>query len=198
MKLRSKRNISNSVSDDEEDVSELIKVVNNNIYFYSPVTKKSVLELNILLEKKSCELLNLSLINNIDPIPILLHINSEGGEVAAALSVVDSIINCKVPIYSIIEGNVASAATLISIVCHKRKITKNAMMLIHQVSGGIWGKMSEFEDEMKNMTLANNTIKKLYKKYTKITDQKLEKILKKDIYWSSKICLKYGLVDEII
>ena len=59
-------------------------------------------------------------------------------------------------------------------------------MLIHQVRGGLWGKMNEFEDEMKNLKTFNDKLIKLYKKYTNITETKLDKILKKDITWSSK------------
>lgn len=192
------RKTENSDADADDETEELIKVVNNNIYFYSDINKKSVLELNIALEKKACELLNISNINNIEPIPIFLHLNSDGGEVGAALSVVDHIKHSKVPIVSVIEGEVASAATLIAVVCSRRKIHSNATMLIHQISGGIWGKMSEFEDEMKNMKLFTKIIMKIYKEHTNIPRDKLEKILKKDIYWGSKMCLKYGLVDEII
>ena len=68
-------------------------------------------------------------------------------------------------------------------------------MLIHQVRG-IWGKMAEFEDEMKNMKTYNNKLINLYKKYTNLNEDKLNKIMKKDISWSSKICIKHGLVDD--
>ena len=192
------KNSNNNDSDDDDLDTTTIKSINNNIYFYSPVNNKSALELNMLIENKSCELLTLSIKNNIDPIPIYLHINSEGGEVNAALSVVDTISKCKVPIISIIEGCVASAATLISICCTERHINPNSTMLIHQISGGIWGKMSEFEDEMKNMKLVTKIIKKIYNKYTNISDDKLTRIFKKDIYWGSKVCLIYNLVDKIL
>ena len=71
-------------------------------------------------------------------------------------------------------------------------------MLIHQISGGFWGKMNEFEDEMKNMKLTMKIVKKLYKEYGNIPEVNLDTILKKDIWWNSKKCLKLGLVDEII
>jgi len=42
------------------------------------------------------------------------------------------------------------------------------------------------------------TIKKHYKKYTKIPVEEMDKILSRDIWWSAKKCKKYGLIDEII
>ena len=43
-----------------------------------------------------------------------------------------------------------------------------------------------------------DTIKNVYKKYTKVPVRKLNEILKHDLMWDAKTCLKYGLVDEII
>ena len=83
----------------------------------------------------------------IDPIPIYLHINSYGGIIFDALTAIDVIKACKVPVYTIIEGATASAGTLISVVGDKRFIRPNAHMLIHQLSSGCWGKMMEIEDD---------------------------------------------------
>lgn len=203
-----KRKIVNDAEEEEEDDVSLVKHLNNHIYFYSCVSQQTCLELNMLINKLSNEIISkavmenrinpdqefLGLVNN----PLYIHINSSGGEVMAALSSVDTIRKCKIPIISIIEGEACSAATLISMSCHKRQIFENSMMLIHQISGGVWGKMAEFEDEMKNMKSTTELVINLYKKYTKINDVKLTKILKKDLMWDSKKCLKNGLVDEII
>jgi len=43
-----------------------------------------------------------------------------------------------------------------------------------------------------------NTIKSLYKEYTKIPMKELDNILKRDIWFDSATCLKYGLVDAIV
>ena len=42
------------------------------------------------------------------------------------------------------------------------------------------------------------TIKSIYKQYTKLPMKKLDEILKHDLWFDSKTCLDYGLVDEII
>ena len=203
-----KYTIRNNIDDKEEENDDaLIRVVNNHIYFYSPVNTNSAIELNTTIHNVSTEIIKRAadygtLTNTkflgLENTPIYLHINSEGGEVMAAMSIVDTILNNKVPITSIIEGSAASAATLISIVCHHRQIHTHAMMLIHQISGGFWGKMNEFEDEMKNMKLTMKIVKKLYKQYGNIPEVNLDTVLKKDIWWNSKKCLKLGLVDEFI
>ena len=75
-------------------------------------------------------------------------------------------------------------------------------MLIHQVSSGFWRTMEEIKDEFKNLKKLMKFIKKLYKKNTKLdnsedSEVQLDCILKRDIWWDSSECLKYGLVDEI-
>ena len=57
--------------------------------------------------------------------------------------------------------------------------------------------MNELEDEMNNLKQLMKKIKEIYKKYTKIKEKDLDDILKRDIWWDSKKCLKFGLVDEI-
>jgi ATP-dependent protease ClpP protease subunit len=42
------------------------------------------------------------------------------------------------------------------------------------------------------------TIKDYYKEKTKIPASELDEILKHDVWWNAKKCLKYGLVDAII
>ena len=77
-------------------------------------------------------------------------------------------------------------------------MSKNSYMLIHQLSSSLWGKYSEIEDEKKNLDLMMETIKSVYKEYTKVPMRKLDEILKHDLLWDAKMCLKYGLVDEVI
>jgi ATP-dependent protease ClpP protease subunit len=41
-------------------------------------------------------------------------------------------------------------------------------------------------------------IKEIYEAKTKIPKTKMDEILKHDLWWDAKTCLKYGLVDEIL
>ncbi len=175
-----------------------IAVHENKIYYYAGVNRDSASELN----KKIGELESKSLTfgNNldIDPPTLKLLINSGGGSITAGISSMDTILRCKVPVHTYVDGFCASAATFLSVVGEKRFMSRNSYMLIHQLSSNFWGKYSEFEDEKKNLDLMMTTIKNVYKEYTKVPMKKLDEILKHDLLWDAKICLKYGLIDEII
>jgi ATP-dependent protease ClpP protease subunit len=62
----------------------------------------------------------------------------------------------------------------------------------------MWGKYEELKDDMENNENLMSVIKDIYDKHTNIPKKELDKILKHDLWWDAKTCLKYGLIDEII
>jgi ATP-dependent protease ClpP protease subunit len=195
-KANPKHNGDTSESDSDEDESKIVRE-NNHVYFYSEVSRESIFKLNILLREAEKFVHTMSFDLNVKNIPIYLHINSFGGSLYDAYAAVDTIKNLRVPIYSIVEGCAASAGTIISVVCNKRFIGKNAHMLIHQLSSKMWGKMSEIEDEYKHLNELMKQIKRLYGEYTKISKKELTELLKHDIWLNPQTCIKYGLVDDV-
>jgi ATP-dependent protease ClpP protease subunit len=195
-KANPKHNGDTSESDSDEDESKIVRE-NNHVYFYSEVSRESIFKLNILLRESEKFVHTMSFDLNVKNIPIYLHINSFGGSLYDAYAAVDTIKNLRVPIYSIIEGCAASAGTIISVVCNKRFIGKNAHMLIHQLSSNMWGKMSEIEDEYKHLNELMKQIKRIYGEYTKISKKELTELLKHDIWLNPQTCIKYGLVDDV-
>jgi ATP-dependent protease ClpP protease subunit len=185
-------------SSDDEEEDEDVEGVENSIFFYTPVTKKSCLSINKKLKILESALLNVGNRLNIPPPDINLHINSPGGSLLDVFSTIDYIKNSRVPVHSIIEGSAASAATLMSVVAQKRSMSKHSVMLIHQLSSGLWGKFEDLKDDMKNNEMFMNMIYDIYGEHTKIPKATLKEILTRDIYFDAKTCLKYKLVDAII
>ena len=180
-----------------------VSALGDHVYFYTEVSSESALELNKLLQTVSMQMAPsaFSSMHEVNPpAPIWLHINSMGGDVFASFAIADTIarISKVVPIITIVEGAAASGATIISIAGSKRLMRENAYMLVHELSDACWGKHSAMKDHLDNNEGIMKTIKKHYKKYTKIPVEEMDKILSRDIWWSAKKCKKYGLIDEII
>lgn len=188
----------NRPRDDSDDDDSSVENGGSRIFFYSDVSKESVLNLNRQLRELSIKMLNISNTYEIPTPPIRLHINSPGGSLLDAFAAVDYIKNCKVPVYSIIDGSAASAATIMSVVAKKRYMYKHSYMLIHQLSSGLYGKFEEQIDDFKNSTTFMTAITDVYREHTKIPAKTLKNILKRDIFFDAPTCLKYGLIDEII
>ena len=199
-KSTNKYNILDYYSDEDSNQKDevLINSFYNNIYFYSPITKVSCFE----LEKKIIELNNQNILfknkYDIDNGPINLHIQSNGGSLFHSLYIIDLIQNIETPVYTYVDGFAASAATLISVVGKKRFITKNSLMLIHQLSSGSSGKYDELQDENQNLESFMSFIIKTYLENTKMEESELKEILRRDIWLNSSYCLQKGLVDEIL
>ena len=187
-----------TVADDSSSSENQVSAMNNRIYFYSEVTRPECLSLNKNIQSMSDSLSTNAINYGIPVPPIRLHINSYGGSVFAGLSSVDYILSSKAPVHSIIEGCAASAATLMSVSAEKRYIHKNAFMLIHQLSSGMWGKYEDLKDDMENCESLMQAIRSIYNEHTKIPKKKLDEILKRDLWFDAETCLQYGLVDEII
>lgn len=175
-----------------------VEVVDNHVYFYADVGTSEVLQLNKRIKTLSNDLLHIARIQDREPACIYLHINSYGGSIFAGLAAMDSVIACRVPVITIIDGCCASAATFMSVAGSKRQIPKHGFMLIHQLSAVSWGKYRELQDDSINFKTLMDTIKSIYAEYTKIPPKKIDEILDHDIWFSAAQCLEYGLVDEII
>jgi ATP-dependent Clp protease, protease subunit len=195
-----KETIMKKIIGDDGDFGGNDKVsrIGNHIYFYSEVTTDSICKLNKEIFEASQELKYISIDYEIEPPMLFIHINSLGGELEVTLGTYDIIRKSDIPITTIIEGQAASAATLISIAAQHRYIRKNSSMLIHQLSGGMWGTFSEMEDEMENTKEAMEKLRNIYRERTKIPKKDLDEILKHDRFFDSTICKKFGMVDKII
>jgi ATP-dependent protease ClpP protease subunit len=176
----------------------IIQELNNDIYFYGPVSQRSCFELKNKINELDVKSSLMQIQLHIDPPPIHLHIQSNGGSLFHSLYIIDLIKSINTPVYTYIDGFAASAATLISVVGKKRYITKNSLMLIHQLSGSDSGKYDELEEQLTNMKVLMTIIRNIYLNNTNINPVLLNNLLKKDLWLDSKTCLTYGLVDEII
>jgi ATP-dependent protease ClpP protease subunit len=199
--LKKRKKIENDDNPLEELQSLLkeptIDLDKNHIYFYKDVTQESCLELNRKINDLNKELLKYSIEYDCPSPSIYLHINSTGGDLLSSFGTVDTILDSRVPIISIIEGCCASAASIIAMVCKKRYMTTHSFILIHQLSTSVSGKYQELKEDFENDTKFMEELCKLYKKHTKMTEKKIKQVLQHDLWWTSEMCIENGLVDGI-
>lgn len=172
----------------------------NVVYFYGNVSDENVRKLAESLEKTD-KAMRKGLYNYIpgdENYPIHLRIHSYGGYVFAGFAAFDLIRTFPRPVHTFVDGCVASAATFISLAGKHRVIGAHGAMLIHQLSGVMWGNYRELQDDSVNNQLLMEKIKDLYRETTKIPPKEMDEILGHDLWWDAEKCLEYGLVDEIV
>lgn len=192
---RRKRKLDEDESDDEDD-DKLITVSGPSVYFYSDVSKRTMLTLNEKLDEAT-----VNAMKNRSPLAqpkVYLYIHSGGGDAFVGLSAMTHISNRPIPVVTIADGFVASAASLLLLSVKERYILPNTHILIHQVRSGFWGKYDEMLDEVSNSKLLMNDIVSIYKKETVIPHKKLAELLKQEMNLSTAQCLEYGLVKSLL
>lgn len=189
-----------NVEEETDLENEDVRVLKNNVYFYADITKTSILNLCETLTKLEKELLTMQSDYRLDTSPsIYLYINSQGGDAFAGLSAMSVIQNLKVPVVCVADGIVASAATFLLLgATGGRMIRKNSCILIHQIRTEFWGKFVELEDELKNSKSLMKSITKIYQSKSTLPKEKIDALLKKELYLTDKKCVRYGLVESII
>lgn len=197
-KKRSRENSSDD-SDSDNDGDATIKVSRNHIYFWCDVTKSSALELTLKIKDACHDVRNLTVFGD-DPTPVYVHLNSYGGDLDAALGVVDTIESLKsrgATIITIVEGNVASAATMISVVGSERRIRPNACMRVHNFTTGIFGKKNELDEEFANLEQLETVLIDFYKNHTTMSRPQIKRLMAHEMDLRVDECLEKGLVDKI-
>ena len=177
-----------------------VETDDTHVYFYSEVNSDRALDLIQRLRETDARLRWMHSNRELpgeNIVPIWLHINSSGGDLFTAFAVADQVAGLKTPVYSIIEGLAASAATIISVACTKRFILPHSYMLIHQFWSAFWGKHEEFKDEMALQEMLIDQFVEFYQKRTKLSSEDLREKLKHDFWMNAQQALQYGFVDEI-
>lgn len=186
--------------DEDDDVKQAsfnIYTHENHIYLTEGINANTAFVLNKELRSLDIKLRTDAIAKNSDPVPIYLHLTTDGGYIHSAFSIIDCMKSLKVPVHTVIDGYVASAGTLISVCGTKRYIRPNAYILIHELRSGFWGKMTYLDEEHQNCKKIQEHLTKTYLETTKLTKSRLTTLLKKDLQFNADEALEMGIVDEI-
>ena len=189
----------NEEEEEEAEVSEKnIYIINNHLYFSADITPKTSFTLCKYLRTLEIRLKmeSVSMCSNIIP-EIYLHITTNGGCIYSAFSIIDCFKSLSIPVNTVIDSNVSSAGTIISIHGHKRYICNNSYVLIHELRSGCWGKLAYIDDTYKNCLKIQEHINQIYLDKTKINKKYLKEILVKDLELNADECIRMGIADEI-
>lgn len=131
--------------------------------------------------------------------PIKIFINSVGGDLDTADTLVSTIKLSKTPIYGFALGMVASAASLIYLACHKRYALPNAYFIFHKggcqnISGDFTNVQNAMEDYRKQIEKLEN----FYIESTQFPEEVIREKIKSDWYIHVPEALKYGVVNDLI
>lgn len=113
---------------------------------------------------------------------VRLYINTLGGDLDAANMIVDAISNSPATIIAHLSGTVASAGTMITMVCDDIVVAANTDFMIHTYSSMMGGKGQELEARQSHV---NKAIKQLMTDYYAgfLTSRELTKVINGTDMW---------------
>lgn len=133
--------------------------------------------------------------------PIEIILSSPGGYVFDGFGFYDFIVDLGkkgAQITTRASGYAASMAGILLQAGSVRAISPNSYIMIHEVGGEAWGKMSEVRDEVDLMERLEKTCFEILAARSKFTvDELREKCKRKDWWLSAREAKRYGFVDVI-
>lgn len=121
---------------------------------------------------------------------IFLYLNTPGGNLHTAVQIISAIRQSNATVVTCIEGEVASAGTMIFLAGHKHVVNPNCTFMIHNYSTWMGGKGNEVSLRVKYFeTYFRKLAKDMYGKF--MTEQEIEDVVNgKDFWMESEEVLK--------
>lgn len=176
-----------------------------HVYFYSQVDQESVEILRNAIytaarTKQAQPGQNTGVRTSVKP--IVIHIHSPGGDAYLGISMINWLRSISVPIAVIVDGYACSAATPLLVSAPYRVMHDQAFVLIHEVAetflSGTTVKYHESKFDAHVSDSIMETMRNIYRKATKLTEEDLEELLNRDKFIASDTCKAKQIVDRVI
>lgn len=181
-----------------DEISEYCDASNRNLYIMGDITADTGVAVENMIRFYNQADKQLS-IEKEDRIPIKIWINSYGGDLQAALTTCDAISLSETPIYTINQGQAASAAALIFLAGHKRIAFPKSYLMIHEGSIGVsqidahkFQAMSDFYKVQRTL------LKKIIMEYTGMSEEDYTSHAKDDWWMDVEDAMKYNMIDKVM
>lgn len=130
--------------------------------------------------------------------PVLLYLDTLGGDVTEGFRLIDVIQSSKTPVYIINLGTCYSMGFIIYAVGHKRFASRNATFLMHDGSMQASGSTSKTRDYMEFNDRIDGRCKDIVIATTNISSELYDEQLRKEWYMFADEAKSLGVVDYII
>ena len=130
--------------------------------------------------------------------PITILVNSPGGNMFSAFTMIDVIQNSLTPIRTVAIGFVASAAYYIYICGRERISFNNTVFLQHDGAIQVSDSRSKVKDFIDFNSIIEDRIKSLILKQSKMDSEFYDSIFEKEYYFYPDKGVELGVVDKII
>ena len=131
---------------------------------------------------------------------INLYINSPGGIMTTLFAIYDTMQYIKPDVSTIVMGQAASAAAVLSLAGTKGKryVLPHARLLLHQPSGDAEGQAVDIEIQAKEIVRNRELMNEIIARHTGQPLERVSKDTDRDFILTAEQAMEYGAVDEVI
>lgn len=131
---------------------------------------------------------------------ITIYINSPGGVVTSALSILDTMHYVRCDVATLCLGQACSAGSLLLAAGKKGKryALPNARVMVHQPSGGAQGQASDIEIQAREILKLRERLNQIYVDFTGQPLSAIEEAMERDRFMSSEEAKQFGLIDAVV
>lgn len=191
-----KQDINVTYNYDLQDKYEIENIQNRHLYLNSDINEDAIDSIVYMLMQYNREDKGKDIK---DRKPIMLYINSPGGNVVEGYGLIDAIITSITPVYTVNLAMCASMAFLIFIAGNKRYSMPHSEFLMHDGQNAGWDSTAKLKDRM---DFEIGQIEKMTKEYiishTKIDKELYNKQYRVEWYFLPDEGKELGVVDYII
>lgn len=131
--------------------------------------------------------------------PIIIYINSPGGDINEGFPVIAAIELSKTPVHTVNVGQWSSMAFLIGIAGHKRFALPYTTFLMHDGSDFMYGSGNKVQDEAKfSERYKDEIIEKHILRYSNMSEENYTQLKRVEYYMLPEDALKHGFIDQIV
>lgn len=146
---------------------------------------------------------NLHILDNTkEEAPIIVYLNTPGGDYYHGMFLYDAISQCKNHITILGGGYIMSMGAIIMQSADDRVMLPNSRMMIHYGTNGFGGHSKDFdswseENRRINLDMESILLERIRQKHPKYTRKKLADMIKYDKFLTANQALSLGLIDRI-
>ena len=129
--------------------------------------------------------------------PLMVHVNSRGGDLIAGQAMYSLLINRKGKTSGVVDGIAASASTLPLMACGVIKMNAMSMLMIHNASMGTFGNKNDMAKDIETLKAFDNSIINAYQFKTGRNREELQALMDNETWMDSREAKRLGFADVI-
>lgn len=138
----------------------------------------------------------LKAIGNVPEIDV--HINSAGGDVFEGFTIYQMLSDHPAKVNVFVDGMAASIASVIAMSGDHIAIAQQAMFMIHNARGGVWGIAEDMRKMADLLETINGKIVGIYHARSQAPQDKLQEQMNEETWIDAEQALVFGFADEVM